>query len=67
MVPLTGIEPVRCCHRGILSPLRLPIPPQRPVARVILPYFRPERQGPVPEISPRTGLSNVDKGGRPSL
>ena len=29
MVPLTGLEPVRCCHRGILSPLRLPIPPQR--------------------------------------
>ena len=23
----TGIEPVRCCHRGILSPLRLPVPP----------------------------------------
>ena len=29
MVPLTGIEPVRCFHRGILSPLRLPVPPQR--------------------------------------
>ena len=29
VVPLTGIEPVRCCHRGILSPLRLPIPPCR--------------------------------------
>ena len=29
VVPLTGIEPVRCCHRGILSPLRLPVPPQR--------------------------------------
>ncbi len=28
MVQLTGIEPVRCCHRGILSPLRLPVPPQ---------------------------------------
>ncbi len=27
LVPLTGVEPVRCCHRGILSPLRLPIPP----------------------------------------
>ena len=31
LVPLTGIEPVWCCHRGILSPLRLPIPPQRRV------------------------------------
>ena len=29
LVPLTGIEPVRCCQRGILSPLRLPVPPQR--------------------------------------
>ena len=26
-VPGTGIEPVWCKHRGILSPLRLPIPP----------------------------------------
>ena len=23
----TGLEPVRCRHRGILSPMRLPIPP----------------------------------------
>ena len=29
VVPVTGIEPVRCCHRGILSPLRLPVPPHR--------------------------------------
>lgn len=29
VVPLTGIEPVRCCHRGILSPLRLPVSPRR--------------------------------------
>ena len=29
LVPLTGIEPVRYCYRGILSPLRLPVPPQR--------------------------------------
>ena len=28
-VPPTGIEPVRCFHRGILSPLRLPVPPPR--------------------------------------
>ena len=27
MVPGAGIEPARCCHRGILSPLRLPISP----------------------------------------
>ena len=29
LVPLTGLEPVRSLNRGILSPLRLPIPPQR--------------------------------------
>ncbi len=29
MVPKTGIEPVRGYPRGILSPLRLPIPPLR--------------------------------------
>ena len=27
LVPLTGLEPVRSLDRGILSPLRLPIPP----------------------------------------
>lgn len=26
---MTGVEPVRCFHRGILSPLRLPIPPHQ--------------------------------------
>ena len=31
LVPLTGVEPVRYCYRGILSPLRLPIPPQRQI------------------------------------
>ena len=29
LVPLTGLEPVRYFYRGILSPLRLPVPPQR--------------------------------------
>ena len=29
MVPEVGLEPTRCCHRRILSPLRLPIPPFR--------------------------------------
>ena len=28
MVRATGLEPVRCHHRGILSPLRLPISPR---------------------------------------
>ena len=31
MVPLTGFEPVRSCLRGILSPLRLPVSPQRQI------------------------------------
>ena len=29
VVPLAGLEPARDRSRGILSPLRLPIPPQR--------------------------------------
>ena len=29
LVPLAGLEPARMLLRGILSPLRLPIPPQR--------------------------------------
>ena len=31
LVPVTGLEPVRGCPRGILSPLRLPIPPHRQI------------------------------------
>ena len=30
MVPETGLEPVRSCDPGGLSPLRLPIPPLGP-------------------------------------
>jgi S-adenosylmethionine:tRNA ribosyltransferase-isomerase len=30
LVPGEGIEPTWCCHRRILSPLRLPVPPSRP-------------------------------------
>jgi hypothetical protein len=29
LVPGAGIEPARCCHRWILSPVRLPVPPSR--------------------------------------
>jgi hypothetical protein len=29
LVPKKGVEPLRCCHRRILSPLRLPVPPLR--------------------------------------
>ena len=35
-MPLAGLEPARMLLRGILSPLRLPIPPQR---RVMLFFF----------------------------
>ena len=27
IIPAAGVEPARCCHRWILSPVRLPIPP----------------------------------------
>ncbi len=29
IMPMTGVEPVRCHHRQILSLVRLPIPPHR--------------------------------------
>ena len=38
MVPLTGLEPVQYRYRGILSPLCLPIPPQRRL-EIIIAYF----------------------------
>ena len=28
LVRAVGLEPTRRCHRGILSPLRLPVPPR---------------------------------------
>ena len=37
LVPVTGLEPVRCRQRWILSPLRLPIPSHRHVNRCIIP------------------------------
>src|SRR5699024_7209077 len=35
VVPVTGLEPVRCRQRWILSPLRLPIPSHRQVRMVL--------------------------------
>ena len=29
LVPRAGLEPAQCRHRGILNPVRLPIPPPR--------------------------------------
>ena len=34
LVPGAGLEPARPCDRGILSPLRLPVPPPRQGAKV---------------------------------
>ena len=36
VVPVTGLEPVRCRQRWILSPLRLPIPSHRQINGVII-------------------------------
>ena len=35
LVPGGGIEPPRCRQRGILSPVRLPIPPSRPIKNTL--------------------------------
>ena len=34
-----GLEPIRCYHRGILSPLRLPIPPYQLVYTCLTFYY----------------------------
>ena len=37
LVPVAGVEPARCCHHGILSPARLPIPSHRlHIAQILL-------------------------------
>ena len=42
LVLVAGLEPARCCHRGILSPLRLPIPPhQQAKDRIYYPKMGP--------------------------
>ena len=43
MVPVTGLEPVRYHYRGILSPVRLPIPPLRHINHI-------------EQMAPRVGL-----------
>ncbi len=40
LVPAAGIEPARCCHRGILSPLRLPVSPRRHICAIVPPAAR---------------------------
>ena len=34
-VPRVGIEPTRYCYHWILNPARLPVPPPRPMSRVL--------------------------------
>ena len=36
LVPVAGLEPARCRHRWILSPLRLPIPSHRQISVKII-------------------------------
>ena len=38
LMPRAGVEPARGCPRGILSPLRLPIPPPGPESDLKIPY-----------------------------
>ena len=40
MVPGAGVEPARCYHRGILSPLRLPISPPGHLVHLKTYYFQ---------------------------
>jgi hypothetical protein len=44
LVPGGGIEPPRCFHRRILSPLRLPVPPSRLDGGRIIAYVVPSRK-----------------------
>ena len=40
LVPVAGLEPARCRHRWILSPLRLPIPSHRQINLTPLLYYK---------------------------
>ena len=51
LVPVTGLEPVRCRQRWILSPLRLPIPSHRQIKQSYYTRTRPKLQ----EKSPGRG------------
>ena len=76
MVPEAGIEPARPFDRGILSPLRLPIPPLRQRARSIPrspkpPPLRRNRVAPDPPARVLTargrGLDSASRWGRSSV
>ena len=38
LVPMVGVEPTRYRYHGILSPARLPIPPQRHILFVAISF-----------------------------
>lgn len=61
MVPVTGLEPVRCCHHWILSPVRLPIPPHWHVEPAV--GIEPTTyclQGSCSTFEPRRHLAEID-------
>ena len=79
MVPEAGIEPARPCGRGILSPLRLPVPPLRqragsiprtrnspPQGRFPIPN-RFEFRGPKPLTAGRPAVGSASRWGRSSV
>ena len=46
LVPVAGLEPARCRHRWILSPLRLPIPSHWHMRRIVLYISFPIKSSP---------------------
>ena len=54
LVPVTGLEPVRCRQRWILSPLRLPIPSHRRVLPVHYTVWRRRLQDKFTGQPPKT-------------
>ena len=59
LVPLAGLEPARYFYRGILNPLRLPIPPQRRCIVFIKPLHRVGCRG---SLEAPPGFEPGDKG-----
>ncbi len=54
MVPGAGIEPARCCHRGILSPLRLPVSPPGQTRRDCTEAVRKDQKERIWRLSPES-------------
>ena len=58
VVPLTGLEPVQYRYRGILSPLCLPIPPQRQL-RGMVSHFYPFVKGNMGKLRSRQRIAYI--------